>query len=58
MSSDYVSSDENGSRIAAHLSETYRFTLLTLNVFGVDDAEHQDGRDGEHVRRALAPPAG
>ena len=53
-----MSSDENGSRIAAHLPETYRFTLLTLNVFGVDDAEHQDGRDGEHVRRALAPPAG
>lgn len=54
MSSDYVSGDENGSRIAAYLLETYKPTLLTLHVFGVDHAEHQDGRDGEHVRRALA----
>ncbi|RZK40803.1 MAG: alkaline phosphatase family protein, partial [Hymenobacter sp.] len=54
MSSDYVSGDENGSRIAAYLLQTYKPTLLTLHVFGVDHAEHQDGRDGEHVRRALA----
>ena len=39
MSSDYVSGVENGSRIAAYLLETYRPTLLTLHVFGVDDAE-------------------
>ncbi|NVO86719.1 alkaline phosphatase family protein [Hymenobacter terrestris] len=54
MSSDYVSGDENGSRIAAYLLETYKPALLTLHVFGVDHAEHQDGRDGAHVRRALA----
>ncbi|UOG74929.1 ectonucleotide pyrophosphatase/phosphodiesterase [Hymenobacter tibetensis] len=54
MSSDYVSGDENGSRIAAYLMSTYKPALLTLHVFGVDHAEHQDGRDGEHVRRALA----
>jgi predicted AlkP superfamily pyrophosphatase or phosphodiesterase len=54
MSSDYVSGDENGSRMAAYLLETYKPNLLTLHEFGVDHAEHQDGRDGEHVRRALA----
>ncbi|OUJ74664.1 alkaline phosphatase family protein [Hymenobacter crusticola] len=54
MSSDYVSEDENDSRIAAYLLETYKPALLTWHVFGVDHAEHQDGRDGEHVRRALA----
>ncbi|MBC6612147.1 alkaline phosphatase family protein [Hymenobacter sp. BT507] len=54
MSSDYVSGDENGSRMAAYLLETYKPNLLTLHVFGVDHAEHQDGRDGAHVRRALA----
>lgn len=54
MSSDYVSGDENGSRMAAYLLATYKPALLTLHVFGVDHAEHQDGRDGEHVRRALA----
>lgn len=54
MSSDYVSGDENGSRIASYLLATYKPTLLTLHVFGVDHAEHQDGRDGDHVRKALA----
>ncbi|WP_022825639.1 alkaline phosphatase family protein [Hymenobacter norwichensis] len=54
MSSDYVSGDENGSRMAAYILTTYKPALLTLHVFGVDHAEHQDGRDGEHVRRALA----
>ena len=54
MSSDYMSGDENGSRIAAYLVETCKPTLLTLHVSGVDHAEYRDGRDGEHLRRALA----
>ncbi|PSR57476.1 AP endonuclease [Adhaeribacter arboris] len=54
LNSDYLIADENGSRMAAYLLETYKPNLLTFHVFAVDHAAHQEGRDGEHVRKAVA----
>ncbi|QNF33127.1 alkaline phosphatase family protein [Adhaeribacter swui] len=54
LNSDYLIADENGSRMAAYLIETYQPNLLTFHVFTVDHAAHSEGRDGEHVRKAVA----
>lgn len=54
LNSDYASADENGSRMVAYLIKKYKPNFLTFHIFAVDHAEHQDGRDGEHVRQAVA----
>ena len=54
LSSDFSSADENGSRMVAYLIKKYKPNLLTFHVFAVDHAEHAEGRDGEHVRLAIA----
>ncbi|KAA5541672.1 alkaline phosphatase family protein [Adhaeribacter rhizoryzae] len=54
LNSDYMIADENGSRMAAYLIETYKPNLLTFHIFTVDHAAHVEGREGEHVRKAVA----
>jgi predicted AlkP superfamily pyrophosphatase or phosphodiesterase len=54
LNSDYASADENGSRMVAHIITKYKPNLLTFHIFAVDHAEHGDGRDGDHVRMAVA----
>ncbi len=54
LSSDYASADENGSRMAAYIIKKYKPNLLTFHIFAVDHAEHAEGRDGPHVRQAIA----
>ncbi|AMR30808.1 AP endonuclease [Mucilaginibacter sp. PAMC 26640] len=54
LSSDYSSADENGSRMVAYIIKKYKPNLLTFHIFAVDHAEHGEGRDGEHVRKAIA----
>ncbi|EOR93863.1 AP superfamily protein [Arcticibacter svalbardensis MN12-7] len=54
LSSDFSSADENGSRMVAYLIGKYKPNLLTFHIFAVDHAEHNDGRDGDHVRTAVA----
>lgn len=54
LDSDYMIADENGSRMAAYLIQTYKPNLLTFHIYAVDHAAHGEGRDGEHVRKAVA----
>jgi predicted AlkP superfamily pyrophosphatase or phosphodiesterase len=54
LSSDFSSADENGSRMVSYIIKKYKPNLMTFHVFAVDHAEHAEGRDGEHVRKAVA----
>ncbi|OOQ57785.1 alkaline phosphatase family protein [Mucilaginibacter pedocola] len=54
LSSDFASADENGSRMVAYIIKKYKPNLLTFHIFAVDHAEHAEGRDGQHVRQAVA----
>lgn len=54
LNSDYMSTDENGSRMAAYLIKKHKPNLLTLHLYCVDHAAHAEGRTGEHVSAAVA----
>ena len=54
LNSDFSSADENGSRMVSYIIKKYKPNLLTFHIFSVDHAQHGEGRDGEHVRLALA----
>jgi predicted AlkP superfamily pyrophosphatase or phosphodiesterase len=54
LNSDFLSADENGSRMVAYLIKKYHPNLLTFHIYSVDHASHAEGRDGEMVRRAVA----
>jgi hypothetical protein len=45
--------DDHASAMAAYLLETYRPALLTVHLLGVDTFQHEEGRDGPGMRRAL-----
>jgi predicted AlkP superfamily pyrophosphatase or phosphodiesterase len=46
--------DENIGRIGAYLFRTYKPSLLTIHLPGVDHAEHSQGRSGQLVKAAIA----
>lgn len=46
--------DENVGRIAAYVIQQARPNLMTIHLFSVDHFEHEQGRDGNHVRAAVA----
>ncbi|MET0464005.1 MAG: ectonucleotide pyrophosphatase/phosphodiesterase [Chitinophagaceae bacterium] len=46
--------DENIGRIGAYLFRTYKPSLLTIHLPGVDHAEHTQGRSGQLVKAAIA----
>jgi predicted AlkP superfamily pyrophosphatase or phosphodiesterase len=54
LNSDFLSADENGSRMVAYLIKKYQPNLLTFHIYSVDHASHAEGRDGEMVKRAVA----
>jgi hypothetical protein len=45
--------DVNIARIAAYVIGKARPNLMTIHLFSVDHFEHEQGRDGEHVRQAV-----
>src|SRR5581483_761372 len=51
---EYQSLDENAGRMAAYIFKTYRPGLLAVHFAGVDGAQHEQGRDGEKVKIAVA----
>jgi hypothetical protein len=51
---NWLARDDRSGAMAAYLLERYRPTLLLLHVFGTDHWQHEEGRDGPHVRRAVA----
>lgn len=49
-----LSLDDKSSEMAAYLLATYKPNLLTLHLIGVDYFQHEQGREGDMVRRAVA----
>lgn len=52
--SDYLSVDENMSRISGYLIRKYKPSFLAVHLVAVDHFEHEQGRDGDLVRAALS----
>jgi hypothetical protein len=51
---DYIGMDENLGRMAAYLIRQYKPALLAVHLVTVDHFEHEEGRDGDKVRSAIA----
>lgn len=49
-----LSMDENLSRMASYVFQKYKPSLLTIHLPNTDGAEHQVGRTGDPVSRAIA----
>jgi predicted AlkP superfamily pyrophosphatase or phosphodiesterase len=54
LAHDRVEMDNNVARMCAYLIRTYKPGLTTVHIACVDHAEHEEGRDGPQVRRAVA----
>ena len=54
LSSDYLAREARFAEAAAYLIETYRPALLTLHLIGADHFQHDEGRSGDYVDRAVA----
>lgn len=51
---DYLSGDENMARMGAYLVRKYKPAFLAVHIANVDHFEHEQGRDGDKVRAAVA----
>ncbi len=51
---DYLTREDRTGAIAAHGLETHRPALLTVPLIGTDHFQHEQGRDGPMVRRAVS----
>lgn len=51
---DYLSGDENLARIGSYLIRKYKPAFLAIHIANVDHFEHEQGRDGDKVRSAVA----
>ncbi|WP_205509625.1 alkaline phosphatase family protein [Longitalea arenae] len=51
---DYLGMDENFARMSAYLIRKYKPSLLAVHLVTVDHFEHEQGRDGDKVRAAIA----
>ncbi len=51
---DHLTRDDRAGDIAAYLLETYRPNLLTVHLIETDHFQHEEGRSGDLVRRAVA----
>lgn len=54
VNSDYLAVDDNFARAGAYIFKTYKPNLLAVHLVCVDHAQHGEGRDGDHVRAAIA----
>jgi len=51
---DYIGIDENLARMSCYLIRQYKPALLAVHLVTVDHFEHEQGRDGDKVRAAIA----
>jgi predicted AlkP superfamily pyrophosphatase or phosphodiesterase len=51
---DYLSGDENLARIGSYLIRKYKPAFMAIHIANVDHFEHEQGRDGDKVRSAVA----
>ena len=54
MSEDYFSMDDNSARMAGYIFRTKRPAFLAMHLASVDGMEHEQGREGDSVRLAMA----
>lgn len=54
MAVDYFPSDINNARMTAYLIMKYKPSFTAVHIADLDHAEHQQGRDGDGVRSAVA----
>jgi len=54
MSEDYFSMDDNSARMAGYIFRTRRPAFLAMHLASVDGMEHEQGREGDSVRLAMA----
>jgi predicted AlkP superfamily pyrophosphatase or phosphodiesterase len=54
FNTDYLSGDENSARMTAYLIRQYKPNLVAVHLACVDHMEHEQGRDGNKVRLAVA----
>lgn len=54
MNDNNFSLDINAARMAAYIFKTYKPAFMALHFACVDGMEHQQGRDGDSVRLAIA----
>jgi arylsulfatase A-like enzyme len=50
----YPAMDRNNARALAYLIKAYKPNLAAIHIVHADSAQHQHGRDGEAVRKAVA----
>lgn len=51
---DYYNSDQNKARMAAYILRRYKPAFLALHIALTDHFEHEQGREGDKVRSAVA----
>jgi len=51
---DYIGIDENLARMSSYLIRQYKPSFLAVHLVTVDHFEHEQGRDGDKVRAAVA----
>ena len=51
---DFYTSDQNKSRMAAYILKRYKPAFLAVHIALTDHFEHEQGRDGDKVRSAVA----
>jgi predicted AlkP superfamily pyrophosphatase or phosphodiesterase len=51
---DYLSIDDNLSRMSSYIIRQYKPSFLAVHLVAVDHFEHEQGRDGDKVRAALS----
>lgn len=51
---DFFTSDQNKSRMAAYILKRYKPAFLAVHIALTDHFEHEQGRDGDKVRSAVA----
>lgn len=51
---DYLTIDENHARMSAYLIRKYKPSFLAVHLVMVDHFEHEQGREGDKVRAAVA----
>ncbi len=54
MSGQYFTSDDNNARMTAYLIMKYKPAFTAVHIADVDHFEHEQGRDGDKVRSAVA----
>lgn len=51
---DYYTNDQNKARMAAYILKRYKPSFLAIHIALTDHFEHEQGRDGDKVRSAVA----